>query len=193
MLGHRVNNRREDMQHENHGCNQAWPEKNGDGTGSTFAQKPGAEGRPGGGVWRELSGCVAWQRQGRPEAALACLVRGSSMTALRPWEETQPLETSCDGTQTDAQPTNVQFLFLSFSNCHACCQTDTSAMKDCLDCYVLGWMEAGFCHSHSRWRLVAKIYLPKKILQNSWKKCIAKWNLDSYRSDLIQWPVWNSL
>lgn len=88
MLGYRVNNRREDVQHENHGCNQTRPEKNGDGTGSPSAQKPRAERWPSGGVWRELSGCVAWQRQGRPEAALTCLARGSGVTALRRREET---------------------------------------------------------------------------------------------------------
>lgn len=50
MLGHRVNNRREDVQHEDHGRHKAWHEKDCCRSGSPLTQKPRAERRSGGGV-----------------------------------------------------------------------------------------------------------------------------------------------
>lgn len=50
MLRHRVDDRREDVQHEDHGRRQARHEKNCSRTGSPVPQKPRAERRPGGGV-----------------------------------------------------------------------------------------------------------------------------------------------
>lgn len=50
MLRYRVDDRWEDVQHEDHGCHQAWHETDCRRTGSPLTQKPRTERRPGGGV-----------------------------------------------------------------------------------------------------------------------------------------------
>lgn len=75
MLRHRVDDRREDVQHEDHGRRQARHEKNCSRTGSPVPQKPRAERRSGGGVWCELSRVFADKRQRCPETAFTSLGR----------------------------------------------------------------------------------------------------------------------
>lgn len=50
VLGYRVLDRREDVQHEDHGRHQAGHEETRSRTGAPTPQKPRAERRPGGGV-----------------------------------------------------------------------------------------------------------------------------------------------
>lgn len=52
MLCYRVDDRRELVQHEDHGRHQAWHEKDCRRAGSPRTQKPRAERRPGGGAGR---------------------------------------------------------------------------------------------------------------------------------------------
>jgi len=128
MLGYRVDDRREDVQHEDHRRHQARHEKDCCRAGSPFPQKPRAERGSGGGVWRELSWNVARQRQGCPETAFTCLGRRTRTEwgEITAWQHspslpnthththTQTHRDSSDSSQMDPRLTNVQFLFLSY-------------------------------------------------------------------------------
>lgn len=73
LFGHRVHNRREYMQHEDHRRHQTRHEEDSGRSGSASAQEPGTERRSCGGVWRELSRESSQQCQGRSETPLTCL------------------------------------------------------------------------------------------------------------------------
>lgn len=139
VLGHRVLDRREDVQHEDHGRHQAGHEEDRSRTGSPSTQKPRPERRPGGGVWRELSWRFAWQRQGRAETTLTYVEqRTPKINKIRNEETAKGGEDArrdfhtggSDGAQMDPQLMNVQFLFLVFylfifSEYDACCRAET--------------------------------------------------------------------
>lgn len=135
MLGYRVNDRREDVQHEDHGRHQAWSEKDRCWTGSPLTQKPRAERRSGGGVWRELSRNVAWQRQGRPQTAFTCLGQRTERgeggvnrhSTLLP-KHTRILLTAHRWTPYECA-ISIFDLFGVFYKYHACCQVDKSASE----------------------------------------------------------------
>ena len=143
LLGHRVDDRREDVQHEGHGRHQARHEKNCGRAGAPLPQKPRAERRSGGGVWRELSRHVAWQRQGRPETAFTCLgrrtERGGGQHEER-WPSKRDTLTQgrlwrfADGPPTDECAISIFELFVVFIDIVHAAEPKKVPVPDCLEC-----------------------------------------------------------
>lgn len=150
MLGYRVNDRWEDVQHEDHRRHQAWHEKDCCRAGSPLPQKPRAERRSGGGVWRELSRDVAWQRQGRPETTLTCLGwrtqterRGITARQRSPSSPNTQSHTQgqtwqlTDGPPTDGCAISIFELFGVFINTTHAAKLLQVQARDCLGCWYL--------------------------------------------------------
>lgn len=166
MLRHRVDDRREDVQHEDHGRRQARHEKNCSRTGSPVPQKPRAERRSGGGVWCELSRVFADKRQRCPETAFTSLgrnKRGRQSHMTHTYLHTYTLTHTHAQWQfwqfTDGPPLPkwrmCNFYFWAmwcFYKCHACCQVDTSASERLLISERAHFMFVGLCHFFVSWK-----------------------------------------
>lgn len=131
MLGYRVNDRREDVQHEDHWRCQARHEKDCGRAGPPLTQKPRAEGGSGGGVWCELSWHAAWERQGRPETAFTNL--GEKRQHITELNTLTPTHTLTGTVLTGHRWTpcwrmcNLYFWAMwCFYKYHACCRVDIS-------------------------------------------------------------------
>lgn len=143
MLRHRVLHRREDVSHEDHRRHQARHEENRVWTGPPVTQKPRPERRSGCRVWRELSGHVARERQGRAEAALTHIGQEDedwasghfSQETLFPqgqfWQCT-------DGPPADECAASIFKLFVVFIAIVHAAKLIHVQVRDCLssDCYV---------------------------------------------------------
>lgn len=196
MLGYRVDDRREDVQHEDHGRRQARHEKDCRRTGPPLAEEPRAERRPGGGVWRELSRNVARQRQGRLETTFTCLGTKDTDWARRDrrmtsWLTRVTKQTHKDGSDSSQMMHHPSYkcavsifepVGVFFYKYHACCWVDTGEGQSGLS--ISGSAHYMYVGSFPQslylfvcWKLWMSLQLPKKkknSSQWSWEKCRAE-------------------
>lgn len=157
MLRHRVDDRREDVQHEDHGRRQARHEKNCSRTGSPVPQKPRAERRPGGGVWCELSRVFADKCQRCPETAFTCLgrnKRGRQSHMTHTHLHTHMHKDSSDSSQMDPPFPNGECASSIFELCgvfinamHAAKLIQVRAISE-----RAHFMFVGLCHFFVSWK-----------------------------------------